>query len=314
MKKVLKIVILVAFAFALLTACAGNQDKKPEQKPEINEEPIISLYINETGEKKQIKLEEYLVGVVAAEMEPTWPENALAAQAILARTFTMENIASGRVKELHGTDASTSVEEFQAYNPSRINDNVRRAVQSTRGQVIKYNGEYVKGWFAACCGGVTAGAVEGLDWRKTKTPYIKAGLQDGCLDITTPENKHWVANIPLNKVREAVQQTAGQDPGNITSVDIVERGPSGRVQKVKVGSVQLSGPGFRLAVGSELMRSTLVEEMRVEGNNLVVTGRGFGHGVGMCQWGANKMATEGKSAEEIVKFYYQGVTVDKIWQ
>ncbi|MEG6617179.1 SpoIID/LytB domain-containing protein [Peptococcaceae bacterium 1198_IL3148] len=313
MKKTLKLLLPVVIALAVLTACGGNEEKKPEQQ-EFKGEPTISLFINDTGEKKQIKLEEYLVGVVAAEMEPTWPENALAAQAILARTFTMENIASGRVKKLHGADASTSVEEFQAYDPSRINDNVRKAVESTRGQVIKYNGDYVKGWFAACCGGVTANAVEGLDWRKTQTPYIKAGLQDGCLEVTTPENKKWVATIPLDQVRAAVQKTVGQDPGNITTVEVAQWGPSGRAQQIKVGNVQLSGPGFRLAVGSEVMRSTLIKDIRVEGNNLVITGQGFGHGVGMCQWGANKMATEGKSPEEIVKFYYQDVTIDKLWQ
>ena len=71
-------------------------------------------------------------GVVAAEMDTKWPVNALAAQAILARTFTMENIQEGRVRQLRGTDASTSVEEFQAYEPAKINDNVRKAVEMTR--------------------------------------------------------------------------------------------------------------------------------------------------------------------------------------
>ena len=73
---------------------------------------------------------------------------------------------------MHGTDASTSIEEFQAYEPAKINDNVLKAIENTRGKVIKYNGEYVKGWYSACCGGKTAGALEGLNWDKTKTPLF----------------------------------------------------------------------------------------------------------------------------------------------
>lgn len=297
----------------LLTSCAGEKKPAPD-RTQPGEEPTITLFVKETGEKKEIKLEEYLMGVVAAEMEPTWPENALAAQAILARTFTMENIESGKIKKLHGTDASTDVEEFQAYDPSRINDRVRRAVESTCGEVIKYNGEYVKGWFSACCGGKTANAVEGLNWTKTKTPYVQSGIEDGCLSITTPENRNWVAKIPLEQVRAAVKQAAGVDPGNITSVQIVEKGPSGRATKIKLGEATVSGPALRLAVGSELMRSTLIKDIRVEDGNLVITGDGFGHGVGLCQWGANKLATENKSPEEIIKFYYQDVTIEKLWK
>lgn len=306
----IRLLPLLTLLILVLTACGG----KAEKKPEVANEPTISLYINETGEVKKMKLEEYLLGVVAAEMEPTWPENALAAQAILARTFTMENIASGRVKKLHGTDASTSVEEFQAYNPERITDNVRRAVEATRGEVLKYQGNYVKGWFSACCGGVTAGAVEGLEWRKTETPYIKAGLKDGCMEVTTPENKSWVAEISLAKVRQAVNKAVGNDPGPVTAVSIVKRGPSGRAERVQVNGVQISGSAFRLGVGSELMRSTLIKDMHIEGDKLVVAGQGFGHGVGMCQWGAYKMANENKTAEEIIKFYYPGASIEKAWQ
>ena len=312
--KFMKLAAACLLISVFFTACAGEKKPVPNDNQEIGEEPTISLYVNETGEKKQIKLEEYLAGVVAAEMEPTWPDNALAAQAILARTFTMENIESGKIKKIHGTDASTDVEEFQAYDPSRINDKVKKAVQNTRGQVIKYNGEYVKGWFSACCGGKTANAVEGLSWTKTKTPYVKSGLEDGCLSVTQPENKNWVAEIPVDKVRAAVKETAGTDPGEITAVEIVEKGPSGRATKIKLGNATVSGPALRLAVGSEIMRSTLIDDIRVEGENVVITGNGFGHGVGLCQWGAKKMAAENKSPEEIIKFYYQGVTIEKLWQ
>jgi len=277
-------------------------------------EPTISLFDNKTGEKKNIKLEEYLAGVVAAEMEPAWPVNALAAQAIIARTFTMENIESGRVKKIHGTDASTSVEEFQAYDPSRINDNVRKAVEMTRGEVALHNGQFIKGWFAACDGGISSSAKEGLAYTKTPTPYVKAGVKDNCLSITTEENKSWRTEIPLDKVRAAVKQISGTDPGAISAAEITKKGPSGRAEKIKLGNAEVGGPALRLALGSEQVRSMLIENPSVQGGKLVIAGRGFGHGVGMCQWGAHLLAKNGKAPEDIIKFYFKDIEVTKLWK
>ncbi|MGQ9557887.1 MAG: SpoIID/LytB domain-containing protein [Desulfurispora sp.] len=305
-------VLLAAAILVIAVSCRPGAQKKPAPT-RYDREPEISLFVNDTGQKKKIKLEDYVAGVVAAEMEPTWPVNALAAQAILARTFTMENIQAGRVKKLHGTDASTSVEEFQAYDPSRINDNVRKAVQMTRGEVITYNGQYIKAWFSACDGGISSSAKEGLAYTKTPTPYVKANVRDNCLSITTAENKQWTARVPLARVRAAVQKITGKDPGNISQAAIARKGPSGRAETIRLGSVTVGGPALRLALGSEVMRSTLLENIAVQGDQLVMTGRGFGHGVGMCQWGAHLMARQGQSPEEIVKFYYQNVRIDKLY-
>lgn len=315
MLRYFKYVLIMLVIAALAWGCARGPQRKPvEPVPGApDKEPTISLYVKEQGQKKDIKLEEYLAGVVAAEMEPTWPVNALAAQAIVARTFTMENIRAGRVRELHGTDASTDVEEFQAYDPTRINDNVRKAVQATRGEVITYRGDYVKGWFSACDGGISASAQEGLGYNEEPTKYIKAGARDNCLSITVPENKSWRTEIPLARVRAAVQEVTGTDPGEISAVEITSRGPSGRATKIQVGSVSVSGPKLRLALGSEEVRSMLISRAQVEGGNLVLEGKGFGHGVGLCQWGANRMARDGKSPEEIIKFYYRDVDIQKLW-
>ncbi|MFZ5646230.1 MAG: SpoIID/LytB domain-containing protein [Bacillota bacterium] len=297
----------------IISSCARGPQKSPGLY-KYKSEPTISLYDNKTGEKKNIKLEEYLAGVVAAEMEPTWPVNALAAQAIIARTFTMENIESGRVKKIRGTDASTSVEEFQAYDPSRINDNVRKAVNMTRGEVVLYNGSFIKGWFSACDGGVSASAKEGLAYTKTPTPYINAGVKDNCLSITTEENKSWKREIPLDKVRSAVKQITGQDPGAVNAAGISQKGPSGRAEKIKLGNAEVGGPALRLALGSEEVRSMLLDSATVQGGKLVLAGKGFGHGVGMCQWGAHLMAKKGKAPEDIVKFYFKDIEVRKLWK
>lgn len=308
-----KSAIILLCLVSLLYAAGCSKKPAPKIAPPAGDEPTISLYDNKTGQKKNIKIEEYVQGVVAAEMDTKWPVNALAAQAIVARTFTMENIKSGRVKQLHGTDVSTSVEESQAYDPTKINDNVRQAVESTRGEVVTHGGSYIHAWFSACDGGISATAEEGLAYTKEPTPYLKAGAQDGCLSITEPKNKAWEARIPASQVRSAVQSRTGKDPGPITSAAIEKKGPSGRAEQIKLGNATVGGPALRLALGSEKVRSMLLSDVRVEGGQLVLTGKGFGHGVGMCQWGARLMAEQGKSPEDIIRFYFQDIEIQKEW-
>ena len=307
--------LAISFSITVLGSCTPKP-KKPLPQKKLGTEPTISLYLNDTGQIKRIKMEEYIQGVVAAEMDPQWPINALAAQAILARTFTLKQMQDKGGVPAHKTDASTSVEEFQAYDPAKINDNVKKAVQVTRGQVVKYRGRYINSWFSACDGGSEASAAEGLAYHKEKTPYIKAGAKDGCLSITTPENKQWTASFPLDTVRTAVLKASGKDTGNINAgnVSIVKKGASGRAETIKIGKAVISGSALRLALGSDRMRSIYLSGLYVDGWKLVITGRGFGHGVGMCQWGARKMAQEGKGTAEIVRFYFKEVTIEKMWK
>lgn len=306
-------ILLIILCLVMGSLGCNEQQRRPLNKP-VAQEPTISLYIAETGEKKQIKLEEYLQGVVAAEMEPTWSLNALAAQAILARTFTMERIKTSGGVPARGTDASTKVEEFQAYDPKRINDNVIEAVAKTRGKVVKYQGRFIKAWFFADGGGLTAAsAEEGLAYTKEPSPYVQS-VKDPGAAITTAENKGWRAEFPLSSVRERVQKAIGQDPGPISAVKIVKRGPSGRAMTIKIGNAAVSAPALRLALGSEKMRSTLLTSLVVKGGRLIMAGKGFGHGVGMSQWGAKALAEQGKSPEEIISYFFKDIQIVQEWR
>ncbi|MDD2400879.1 MAG: SpoIID/LytB domain-containing protein [Clostridia bacterium] len=298
---------------SLIVMGCSKQERRPENQ-KVSEEPTISLYVAENGQTKQIKIEEYIKGVVAAEMEPTWHINALAAQAILARTFTMERIKTTGGVSKRKTDASTDVEEFQAYDPKRINDSVIKAVEMTRGEVVKYEGEYVKAWFFADGGGTTAAsAEEGLAYTKTPSPYIKS-VKDPGFAITTEENKSWRAEFPLNVVKESLKKIMGKEVGKIDSVKITKKGESGRVMSVKIGDVTVSGPALRLALGSEKMRSALLTKMEVDGEKLIVEGKGYGHGVGMSQWGAKALAEQGKSPKEIINYFFKDIQIVKEWK
>lgn len=317
--------LFLSLIILLLPLLAGgclrkNAPRKPplprtrtEQQQPARTEPVISLFINQTGEKKRIKIEDYIAGVVAAEMDPSWPVEALAAQAILARTFTMENIGADRVKKLHGTDASTKVEEFQAYDASKINANVRKAVNLTRGEVVLYHNKYIHAWFHACDGGESATAEEGLGYNREPTPYVKV-VKDNCMAITVPANQHWTTRFSAARVREAVQQVTGHDPGADWDVAIVKTGPSGRAELLKVGRVIASAPAIRLNLGSEAVRSMKLDDFYRTGDIVVFQGKGFGHGVGLCQWGARQLAGTGRSPKEIINYYFRDVTIKKLWK
>lgn len=306
--------ILVIIVCLVMGSLGCNEQQRRPLDKQVTQEPTISLYIAETGEKKQIKLEEYLQGVVAAEMEPTWSLNALAAQAILARTFTLERIKTSGGVPARGTDASTKVEEFQAYDPKRINDNVIKAVAKTRGKVVKYQGRFIKAWFFADGGGLTAAsAEEGLAYTKEPSPYVQS-VKDPGSAITTAENKGWRAEFPLSSVRESVKKATGQDPGKISGVKVVKRGPSGRAMTMKIGNATVSAPALRLALGSEKMRSTLLTKLTIKGDKLIMAGKGFGHGVGMSQWGAKALAEQGKSPEEIISYFFKDIQIVQEWR
>lgn len=319
---------LIAIFLMLFIGITGTSCLKSLKKPvpkipaKINEEshsklihePNISLYINETGEKKYLKIEEYIQGVVAAEMDNDWPPEALAAQAILARTFTMKKISEGGVKA-HKTDASTSVEEFQGYAPQKINISIKNAVYSTRGKVVVYKGQYINAWFHADSGGKTAASSsEGLEYQQEKTPYIKSVVDPGAAK-SAAKNKAWEIKIPLRNIEHAVLGVTGKDPGTITKAGISTKGASGRVTQLKFNNTLVSAPALRLAIGSEKMRSTMLTNIFISGGaKLVITGKGYGHGIGMSQWGAKAMAEEGKKADQIIKYFYKDVSIKKIWQ
>ena len=304
---------ILAVVILLITGCNQPAQRPDASDKKLKEEPVISLYMHETGETKEIGIEEYLAGVVAAEMDPEWPDEALAAQAILARTFTMKKIEEGGVKA-RGTDASTNIEEFQAYDETRINDKVRQAVQRTRGEVVTYQGKYINGWFHADSGGKTASsAAEGLEFRQEPTPYITS-VEDPGHEITVPENKAWTATFTVGEVQQAVAQATGSDPGPVTGIKVLKRGPSGRATSIQVNDKTLSAAALRLALGSEKLRSTLIEEPQLIQGQVVFKGKGYGHGVGMSQWGARALAEQGKKAEEIVTYFFRDVKIETRWE
>lgn len=315
--------VAILMALLLLVSCrafrrpdGGSTSGAPAIPKAIakgaRQEPSLKVYIKETKQVKTMPFEEYIAGVVAAEMDPKWPLEALAAQATLARSFTLEKIAREGGVPSRNAHASTDIEEFQAYDASRINDNVREAVRLTRGKVVAYNGRYIRAWFHANSGGKTATAADGLAFEKEPTPYV-VSVDDAISQETAPaKDRAWTATFSKAEIVQALQKT-GQKPGEFSKVEIVEKSDSGRALTLRLGNATVSAPEFRLAAGSTKLKSTLIDSIAVSGNKVTFKGKGYGHGVGMSQWGAKGRAEQGAKAEDIIKAYFRGVSVFKIW-
>jgi len=305
-KTKLSLVLVIATVALSLWGCSRSE--KEQNNKQLDDDATITLYQHESGETVEITLGEYLCGVVAGEMDVNWPQEALAAQAIVARTFTLEKIEDGGVPA-RGTDASTDIHEFQAYQPQKINDKVRKAVEETSGKAIYYNGNLIKAWFFADGGGKTAAsAVEGLSYDKEETPYIQSVTDPG-IELEENENKQWSAEFTMVEVTEAVEKVSGQKKEKFTQVSIVERGDSGRATKMQFDDLIVGVPALRLALGGEKMKSALLTEAEIVNSKLYLTGKGYGHGVGMSQWGARALAEQGKTAEEIIHYFFKNVEI-----
>ena len=272
-------------------------------------EPTITVWIADKGSVESMMLEKYLEGVVAKEMLPDWPIEALAAQAITSRTLTLHAIEAGTIKRLHHADVSTSKEELQAYAPELVNENVKEAVRRTRGQVLVYAGGLINAIYSSCNGQIAATKEESFPKEiPTPTPYFQP-VTDQCFQYAPEKEQSWEVKIPGYEVAAAIGYH-----GNPADIRILEKGPSGRILTIGAGNQKIFGAEFRKAVGYDRLRSTLITEMNYDGQNFVFKGMGWGNGVGMCQWGAYTYAKQGKTAEDIVKAYYVGVDIIKLWQ
>jgi len=163
-------------------------------------EPVISVWLASSGQITHMPLEKYLEGVVAQEMHPDWPLEALAAQAIASRTFTIKAMETGTIRRLHGADVSTSKDELQAYAPQKVNDAVREAVRKTRGQVLLYAGSLVHTFYSSCNGQIAATRIEAFPEEITvELPYLQP-VTDNCFQHAPPEIQSWTAKIPASQV------------------------------------------------------------------------------------------------------------------
>jgi len=255
-----------------------------------------------------VDLEDYLKGVVPKEMGPNFPEEALKAQAVIARTYALKHL---KRHSREGYDLCDT-QHCQVYGGVNVeNPKTTRAVTETYGIVLMYKGELVNAFYTASCGGRTASSKEA--WGR-RIPYLVSHADPFCKSIG---DFSWKASVSLRTLTYLLREV-GVSCGNIKKVYVYKKTGSGRVSRVAIvgncGRKILKVSTFKYALNRDKLRlkSTLFR-IKVNGSKVYFYGKGFGHGVGLCQWGAYGMAKQGYTWRQILKFYYPGVLLRKIY-
>lgn len=251
-----------------------------------------------------LSLEEYLVGLINFEISSQWPMEAIKAQVIAARTYAFFQ-RRNRAGEPYDVDSGVS---DQVYGGTGKEDaRSRRAMEETRGELILHEGNPIFSVYSACCGGKTE---SGEYMWAAGFPYLRSMECAYCLD-----SPHFIWNYSIGGERLASALGSGMVSGpRVLRVEIEERSPSRRVLRLSIQSENtrrmIMGKDFRRLLGYDQLRSTNFILAEKEGVFLF-SGLGWGHGVGLCQWGAKGMAEAGMDHRTILKSYYHGVEIGK---
>jgi len=252
-----------------------------------------------------LDIESYLYGVVPKEMSPQSPLEALKAQSVAARSFALYHKAKNRNKA-YDVSASTGSQVYGGFSVESAMAN--RAVDETKGVVMLYKGQPALAYFHANSGGITEDA---KDVWTTEIPYLKSVADE---PSTKAANIAWSASLRPDSLKKSLN-SHGIRISAVTKIRVLQNSPSGRVTKIGLsspeGEVVMDGNDFRLKIDPALIKSTLftISSDDHEDATFRFEGRGFGHGVGMSQWGALVMARDGSTYRDILVHYYRGVEI-----
>lgn len=272
--------------------------------------PLLQVYVKADEEIREMELESYVMGVLAGEMRADWPMEALKAQAVLARTFVLKFL-SEKESMYEGADISTDINEAQAYDAEAINSRIEKAVQETAGQVLVYNGEFPYTWFHAHSGGMTDYPTLALDFAEDDPDYI-VPVESPDSDKAPTTVKSWKVGFSESEVTAAAKE-AGADIDALSSIAIGQVSDTGRAVTLLVNGQEISAPRFRIALDSTRLKSAMLTSVSYENGRVVFEGKGYGHGVGMSQWGAYGMAENGSTYKEIIDHYFRGLHLLTLW-
>lgn len=280
----------------------------------------------------ELKMEKYLRGVVPNEIGSVTEDLAEAAkaQAVAARTYAFKK--KGRRAKL-GFDLYGDVRDQVYKGVTSETELTGKAVKDTRGKVLVHDNKPIDAFYHSTCGGKTAGIDE--VWSGEPVSYLQVGRDNfGTGDFCSSSPKYrwqdnWAGSALESVIKERIFDVTKQDTSGISverlyNLAVLNRGPSGRASKIKIGfetkEFLLTGEQFRRVVRNEghILKSSLFrlglkrnEDLTID--SVVVSGAGFGHGLGMCQWGARNMAKDNFSFEQILKAYYRGATIKKMY-
>lgn len=276
----------------------------------------IKLLHKKTGEVEDVELDQYLCNVVSAEMPADFELEALKAQSVVARTYTIYKVKNKKHENSDICDDSTCCQAWVSKEDrlARWEDDkkesnwqkIEQCVNETKGKIITYNNEPINAFFHANSGGTTELPVN--VWGGSNFPYLQVVETSGEEGYTQYASEIELSNDELlNKIKEKYQDIQ-IDFANDEDIKILEYTDSKRVKTVKFGNHEISGVEARSIFG---LRSTNFEITKVA-DKIKFTVKGYGHGVGMSQTGSDTMAKQGSNYEEIIHHFYAGVEIKEI--
>lgn len=330
MKRVKPLIVLVSFLFfvvlliptLLVIPFSDKEDGKLAEelrkqqavqtvKAKTQERgPAVEVAVYRSKEKRieHIPLEQYVIGVVAAEMPAEFEMEALKAQALTARTYIVKQMLNDQPISLpKGANVTDTIMHQVYYSNEELkqlwgNDydwkikKITEAVEATRGQILTYNNVPIEASFFSTSNGFTENSEA---YWENEFPYLKS--------VASPWDKQSPKfyNQTVMSVAEFQQKLGVTLPKDGSVGVVISRTPGKRVDVVEINGKRFKGREVREKLDLKSTDFTWVRK----GDEIVITTKGYGHGVGMSQYGANFMAKEGKTYDQIVKYYYQGVNI-----
>ncbi|MWV46577.1 stage II sporulation protein D [Paenibacillus sp. HJL G12] len=290
----------------------------PATVPQVLTQPQVSVYLSKTGKVETLSLEDYVVGVIAAEMPAEFDLEALKAQAVAARTFIVRRLADGDKSGVPGLQADvTDTVNHQAYlskeqletqwkGKSEQLAKIKRAVEESRNTIMTYKGKPITASFFSTGNGYTENSE---DYWSQNIPYLRSVASPW--DKQAPGYEETVKMSRgdfLTKLGLAGKSVPAATMGeNQPFIEVLSSTAGHRIKEITIGGVKFTGREVREKLG---LRSSEFS-WKTSGDDVLITTYGYGHGVGMSQWGAEGMAKEGYTATEIMKHYYTGIQFSK---
>ena len=295
----------------------NEEENKKEEIYDYGQYNKIKLLHTATREVEELDLDTYLLGVVSSEMPASFEQEALNAQTVVARTYTIYKTMNGSKHENADIcDDSTCCQAWiskedrlEKWNEEERESNwtkIETAVNSTKGKIITYEGKPINAFFHSNSGGTTDTASN--VWGGANYPYLQAVETFG-EDAYTQYTSEVLINKEefISKIKEYHSDFA-IDFNTDNQIEILEYTDGNRIKTIKIGNLNLSGVEVRSIFGLKSAKF----QINIEENNIKFSVIGYGHGVGMSQTGADSLAKQDKNYEEIIKHYYTGVQITDI--
>jgi stage II sporulation protein D len=283
--------------FAALLVCGTLSAASPavlkvKLKPALNSPTI------------EMPLEKYVAAVLAGESSTFKSDEAMKAMAVAVRTFAVQ-LRGRHAKEGYDLCGTTHCQRLE---PDLVTARLQSLADQTAGELLWYEGKLANAAYSRNCGGMTEDA--SAVWSGVHVPFLRAHADPYC---QRPAAGRWQWSVPADRIAAALKQSKLQAPDAMSEIQIAQRTPSGRARVLLLAGagepVRLAASSFRFAMGRALGWNTVRSdrwEVTVNGDRLVFEGQGEGHGIGMCQRGADEMGVEGHGYREILAFYFPG--------